>query len=586
MAPVPWVTTPPDLIEQIVAVLLGNRYDRSFRIRPSQGDGGLDVLVPTATPGHFDDYQVKRFATKLEKPQKRQIIASLEAAINTHNDPESPFLIDTWYLTLPLNRTREQYKWLQDEVARLEPPFEVEWRDYDFLERLAADYPQVIDYYLRDGKDRLNEQIRVLRDLGQLGVSETGAVLEPKDVIERLRNLGQALNREDPHYRYDFEVTERKPVLFERPHIVASVIAELPGRYVTFHVYARYPDSVWDRRIPISFNISKAELTPEQLEEFKNMVRYGTSVNLPESAVSSINIDLPGGLGLVDGSGSIGLGPARSTIDLPRRVVWAIVPPDTTEPLTELVFEMEAPTRGESGGGQLCGIDSTGVVAATMRFEPPDGEKRMVSISVNVIDSTGKPVRQVLPGVQFLHQFNAPNRLALGPEYGVLTVVDEFALPDFSQTIPATTVEFVESLVAISQRSGKSIALPGLGELDEEDYTNIIGVGRLLRGDQVPITWTSITGHIGPGISFNEGVLSTSQDLAVTLSGESYNLGRFYTYLLSPRIEVNLNAEANSQGLFPVTISPDENNAAIMTINMITPDEAHALSLNFDAGSA
>jgi hypothetical protein len=64
--------------------------------------------VPTATPGHFDDYQVKRFATNLEGNQKRHITESLEWAIQTHNDPDSPFHIDAWYLTLPLNPTREQ----------------------------------------------------------------------------------------------------------------------------------------------------------------------------------------------------------------------------------------------------------------------------------------------------------------------------------------------------------------------------------------------------------------------------------------------------------------------------------------------
>ena len=56
VAPIPWSTTPPDLIEQIVAVLLGNKNSESFRIRASQGDGGLDVLVPVERPGYFDVY--------------------------------------------------------------------------------------------------------------------------------------------------------------------------------------------------------------------------------------------------------------------------------------------------------------------------------------------------------------------------------------------------------------------------------------------------------------------------------------------------------------------------------------------------
>lgn len=406
MTPVSWVITPPDLIEQIVAVLLGNRYDRCFRIRPSRGDGGLDILVPTEMPGHFDDYHVKRFATKLERPQKRQIVGSLEAAIKTHNDPDAPFLIDTWYLTLPLILTREQRGWLASEAERLESPFSVEWRDYDFLERLAADYPQVIDYYLHDGKDRLDAQIKALRDLGQLGISDTGAVLEPKDVVERLGSLGQALNREDPHYRYDFEVTEREPLLFERPHLLASVIAGLPGSFVTFHVYARYPDAVWDRPLPISFNVSEASLTAEQLKEFNNMVRYGTAMT------------------------------------------------------------------------------------------------------------------------------------------------------------------------------------PAVAKLDEEDYANIVSVGRLLRGELVPITWTSITAHIRADVSFGQGVLKTTQSLTVTFMGDSYDVGQVNTYLLSPRIEAEFDAKPDADGTIPITIIPDENDQAITTSRDLTPDEAQALSVNVDTASA
>lgn len=44
---------------------------RAFRVRPSQGDGGIDVCVPTS-PGHWEVYQVKRFAENLKSGQKKQ----------------------------------------------------------------------------------------------------------------------------------------------------------------------------------------------------------------------------------------------------------------------------------------------------------------------------------------------------------------------------------------------------------------------------------------------------------------------------------------------------------------------------------
>jgi len=70
-----------------VAVLLGNKNSQALRIRPSQGDGGLDVLMPAERQGYFDDYQIKRFATNLGYNQKRQILESLKRARDTHSDP-------------------------------------------------------------------------------------------------------------------------------------------------------------------------------------------------------------------------------------------------------------------------------------------------------------------------------------------------------------------------------------------------------------------------------------------------------------------------------------------------------------------
>lgn len=581
MPPVPWVTTPPDLIEQIVAVLLGNKNQRAFRIRPSRGDGGLDVLVPATRQGYFDDYQVKKFATNLDDSQKRQIVESLKRARDTHNDPSNPFLIETWLLTLPLDPTREQFKWLGDEAANLNVPFKVDWKGLGFLEGLAADYPQVIDYYLRDGKDRLQDSIAALRDLAHLSVSSTGATLEPGDVTERLGNLHQALNRDDPHYRYDFEVTSNKPIPFERPYLVGSVVGGVPNGYVTFHVYTRYPDATEDRPIPITFNISLAELTPEALEDFNNMLRYGTPVSLPESAVTDINIDMPAGLGLEHGSGSISLGPASAESDQPSRVVWAIVPQDTMEPFAQLIFQMEAPTRGMSGGMQH-GVDTTGVVAATIRVGPPGDGNRAVSLSVAVIDPAGKPVGQVLPGLRFLRRFSAPGRLAFGPEYGLLTVVDGLPLPESPQTIPATALEYAESLQAISQRSGKVIELPHLADVTEDDYSNIIGIGKVLRGERVPVTWSSITARLRPGIIDSETLAArprmTSQSLTATISGTQYDLGQFYTYLLSARIEGDLSAEPGPDGNLQIAIVPGDNNQAIMTSQPLTPEEAQELT--------
>lgn len=583
LVPVPWVTTPPDLIEQIVAVLLGNRDERALRIRPSQGDGGLDVLVPVARPGYFDCYQVKKFATNLEDSQKRQIVESLKRARDTHNDPSNPFLIETWLLTLPLDPTREQYQWLLDEAADANVPFGVEWRGLRFLEGLAADYPQVIDYYLRDGKDRLDGSIAALRDLAQLPASRSGTALEPADTVDRLRNLREALNRDDPHYRYDFEVTADEPILIDRPFLVASVVDGTAGSYVTFHVYARYCDAPEDRPIPVNFTIVRTNLSPEAAEAVEQMLRYGTPVSLPESAVTDVNIDMPGGLGIHGGGGSIWLGPAQVAGAGPGRAVWAILPPGSVDPAAQLTFAMEPATRGMSGGIRVHGVDTTGVVDGTIVVDPPAGDGiRQVRLSVTVIDPAGKPVGQVLPGLRFMRHFRGPGRLAFGPEYGPLTVASAFALSESSPAISAATLEYVEALEAISRRSGKLILLPELTEVPQDDYKNIIGIGRVLRGEQSPGTWSPVRVRVLPApAGVDLGVARPypmSQDVAVVISGVEHALGKLYTYLLSARIEVDADAEPDETGHVPATMVPGDNNRAVMIDRFLSPEEVQQLT--------
>ena len=57
--------------ETLLSVLLFNEYPRATRIRPSQGDFGIDVLVPNdSAPDTFDAYQIKYFSKSLTASQR------------------------------------------------------------------------------------------------------------------------------------------------------------------------------------------------------------------------------------------------------------------------------------------------------------------------------------------------------------------------------------------------------------------------------------------------------------------------------------------------------------------------------------
>jgi hypothetical protein len=509
-------------------------------------------------------------------------VKSLLRARDTHNDPSNPFLIETWLLTLPLDPTPEQYQWLLDEAADANVPFDVEWRGLVFLEGLAADYPQVIDYYLRDGKDRLEGSIVALRDLAQLPASRSGTALEPADAVDRLRNLREALNRDDPHYRYDFEVTASEPILLDRPFLVASVVDATAGSYVTFHVYAKYRDAPEDRPIPVNFNIVRTNLSPEAAAAVEQMLQYGTPVSLLESAVTDVNIDMPGGLGIHGGSGSIWLGPAHPAGAQSGRAVWAILPPGGTDPEAQLTFVMEPATRGVAGGIRVHGVDTTGVVDGTIVVDPPAGDGvRTVRLSVTGIDPKGKPVGQVLPGLRFMRQFRGPGRLAFGPEYGPLAAATAFTLSESSPAVSATALEYVEALDAISRRSGKLILLPELTEVPVDEYKDIIGIGRVLRGEQSPVTWSPVRTRVLPapiGVDLGVARLPNVAGRCVKISGVEHALGRLYTSLLSARFEADADAEPDENGHVPATMVPGDDNQAVLMDRFLSPEEVERLT--------
>ena len=125
---IPWTVVDPDTIERMIAVGLCRRHKQARRVKPSQGDGGLDVLVPLPgqTQLHVENYQVKKFADGLDASRERQIKKSLKRAIDTHNEANFGYQISKWYLALPMDLTREQERWLFDLAAEFDCPFPVE----------------------------------------------------------------------------------------------------------------------------------------------------------------------------------------------------------------------------------------------------------------------------------------------------------------------------------------------------------------------------------------------------------------------------------------------------------------------------
>ena len=88
---------------------------------------------------------------------------------------------------------------------------ETHWHD------LASRHPQVIDYFFGGGRDRVAQRSRAL----QLAILDPTQPLMSMDVAASLSVMMAALNRDDPHYRYDLMTSPTPPTA--RSHLIAAM---------------------------------------------------------------------------------------------------------------------------------------------------------------------------------------------------------------------------------------------------------------------------------------------------------------------------------------------------------------------------
>src|SRR5674476_263731 len=115
VARVEWTRTEPGDIEHLVAMLLCRENPDATHIRPSSGDGGIDVLVPADGDSGVIVYQVKSFHSNLTASQKAQVVHSFHRLLDFATGQHLQVL--KWYLTLPLDPTNENLSWLVDLTA-------------------------------------------------------------------------------------------------------------------------------------------------------------------------------------------------------------------------------------------------------------------------------------------------------------------------------------------------------------------------------------------------------------------------------------------------------------------------------------
>jgi hypothetical protein len=558
---VEWTRIEPGDIEQVVAILLCRENPAAVRPRPSRGDGGIDILVPLDNAGTVAVYQVKSFKANLTSGQKAQAERSFRRLMDYAS--VRGLRVAEWYLTMPLNPTNENLQWLEGFTTGHGPL--AQWRGLDFLEGLAADYPSVIDYYLRDGKDRLQAALEslttVLRTLmrtgPQAGVGEKAGALEPAEAVRTLAALHDALNEHDPHFAYDYSVDTVRPVVADQPGLVAAVQDGDGKRWVTIKVLARCAESLVERPVPLSIRIT-AEPGSDLERDLEAFDKYGMPFTAP-TGTTDAEIALPGGLGGTVTGGSVRIeaptGPPEAGYDLRLQI---------TDPsgavIAETLLHMQPPTTGPSGTGKRAhGTEQHGAFSFEMLV---DFDAQTVGYMVHLGDLTGKPPGLVLPGVRLVREFRHPNGLRFAAPYGPITHRPD-PLPGEADSIEGIGIiaDVIEALAVLQDHTTAQIAVPDFAKLTMLKARAILHAADLIRGAVITVPWEGLSIHVHPGTAVPGDIFQAllHRELKLVVGEAEASLGYEHIYLPAARVDpgsVTRHDDHDDVRIVPVGESP------------------------------
>lgn len=285
---IPWTRYSGEDVESVLATLISLEERDAIKIRPSRGDGGIDLIV------YFDAetvnvYQIKKFAENLKSSQKAQIENSWKESLTTTADLHVK--INSWHLVMPLDPTNENLRWAKELVEPSGTKFI--WDGLSRVDGWASKHPEVIDYYFSNGKEEVSEYAAKLLSMANLPDCSDPAILE-----NRLRDLCSNLDKLDPYYAYSVHVLseyDKRDDLCPRvPGVVMSQILVTPGAgRIAIDVIEKTP--IASMLHPLTFSVKIIAGTDDEKEQAQNFIEYGMPFSSLPAEVIDQNCQLPVG---------------------------------------------------------------------------------------------------------------------------------------------------------------------------------------------------------------------------------------------------------------------------------------------------
>ncbi len=490
MSRVEWSRLGGDACEELLGVLLLRKYGTARRMRPSRGDGGIDIYIPKSDG--WIVYQIKSFTGPLTTSRKQKIEKSwttFRDFVAAHQIP-----VAAWYLLRPEDATWDDEQYLRGVVGDV--PWQWGWKDLLFCESLAADYPDVIDYYLHDGKSRLERTVTAFLTAAGFRTTQGQAPATPAASTDVLMAVHDSINAIDPHYSYDFSVDTRPssladaddwwPPIAPTPDLVAAATSRTPDRQraVTIRVFARYEQATEDREIPLSWSVS-AEASSSDQKAYLDFINYGVqAARVP----GQITVDLPGGLALHEAEGYLTFGP--STTGAPAEL-WTLSVLDESGSATLAEVDMRGgpPTSGLTGRGvSMLLQDVRGAVQLLWKWDEATAQ---VTYELTWNPLPGRLPRDLLPGLAVAAAFHQPNQVRLARTGGP-TFAGPQSIAGEAKRELQELVELVRVLAGLQRHTHTPLPMPTADMLTPGVVAAWHAALRLLQGEDLHKPWTSL----------------------------------------------------------------------------------------------
>jgi len=528
--PVHWGTYDGEFLERVMAVLVAQDHPNVIRRTPARGDGGIDLMIPDGD-GYIVE-QVKSFTGRMGTSQRRQVEDSW-ATLNTK--PRLDKSITAYRLVVPIDPTPDEQAWFEKLV--IGASIACEWRGETHWNSLAARHAHVIDYYFNGGRDRITTRAKALL----AATADPTQPVTPLSVGASLDTMRAALDRDDPHYRYEFATSTTPPNPLD---LVGCVLANTQpmtdGGFLTITVVPKHSYALEDSPIKGTLRVEFADpVEADRFQEaFEGFSKFGRALDLPEGSLWA-TLDAPGGLGGTIEGGHGTIVPAVAT-DPPTH--WRIAVVDDTETkLAEVPLTTESRTVGPLGGAEIIMIDASKALTVTLRLDPPKADGAGIAFNITAGTLPGRPVVAVTSVARFLASLIPPNEMRILPEYGA-QVLSRYAFREDAGLLHDGVATHIEDLAYIQDLADLPLTVPE--EFDPPFAAELHNYVRMMRGEVTTGTWDEVTVNLKDGYSrealVNEfaggGAFRIEQTRLVNIDDRDIDLGPFTTTLASVSI--------------------------------------------------